>query len=339
MDRAYEEKLIERAKAGDSSAVSELVEHHLRYVRMFARKMGRYGVPIEELVQDGSIGLLEAIPLYDSSKGVRFLTYAGHRVRMHIYRAVFEFASKGMAGRGSAWGRMFFRLSRQLCQAEAEAGEGADPLAVVAEAQTKFGLNVTADQVQQILAMQKGPLSLEWGDSETGSILDVLSSSTAPPDEAVAATEEVSRARQVTHAAMESLDTREIAAVVLYDLYDDKTSLHEVARIIGMGKETARMIRNRGVEKLERAAARERRLAEVRRLVLQELARRPMSQWALRKRIRREHTLVAIAVRTLLREGKLRRSSGPRSRISLARHDTYADHVDFPTGRFEGREA
>ncbi|MER3559421.1 MAG: hypothetical protein C4336_08275 [Armatimonadota bacterium] len=82
-----ETELLERAKAGDEDALAHLVESNLRLVMSIARHYVRPGVPLEDLVQEGAIGLIKAIEHFDLSRGLRFSTYAVHWVRQCVGRA------------------------------------------------------------------------------------------------------------------------------------------------------------------------------------------------------------------------------------------------------------
>lgn len=82
-----EQDLIERAKAGDEDAQARLVESNLRLVISVARRYVRPGLPLEDLVQEGALGLIKAIQNFDLSRGLRFSTYAIHWVRQSVGRA------------------------------------------------------------------------------------------------------------------------------------------------------------------------------------------------------------------------------------------------------------
>ncbi len=82
-----EQELLERAKAGDEEAQARLVESNLRLVISVARRYVRPGLPLEDLVQEGALGLLKAIQNFDLNRGLRFSTYAIHWIRQCVGRA------------------------------------------------------------------------------------------------------------------------------------------------------------------------------------------------------------------------------------------------------------
>ena len=84
--------LSEKAKSGDKKARQRLIEKNLRLVVSVAKKYRGYGLPFEDLIQEGNIGLMKAVEKYDPDRGFRFSTYATWWIRQAVQRAV---ADKG----------------------------------------------------------------------------------------------------------------------------------------------------------------------------------------------------------------------------------------------------
>jgi RNA polymerase primary sigma factor len=76
LTHAEEVDLSRRARAGDTKARTRLVEKNLRLVVSVAKKYRGYGVPFEDLIQEGNIGLMKAVNKFDHDRGWRFSTYA-----------------------------------------------------------------------------------------------------------------------------------------------------------------------------------------------------------------------------------------------------------------------
>jgi RNA polymerase primary sigma factor len=92
LTHAEEIDLSNRAKAGDERSRQRLIEKNLRLVVSVAKKYRGMGLPFEDLIQEGNIGLMRAVEKYDPERGFRFSTYATWWVRQAVQRAV---ADKG----------------------------------------------------------------------------------------------------------------------------------------------------------------------------------------------------------------------------------------------------
>jgi RNA polymerase primary sigma factor len=92
LTHAEEVDLSKRAKAGDKRAGQRLIEKNLRLVVSVAKKYRGMGLPFEDLIQEGNIGLMKAVEKFDPDRGWRFSTYATWWVRQAVQRAV---ADKG----------------------------------------------------------------------------------------------------------------------------------------------------------------------------------------------------------------------------------------------------
>jgi RNA polymerase primary sigma factor len=83
-----EKQLLAETRRGDHEARDRLVEEHMGLVRSVARRYRELGLPFEDLVQEGAIGLLEAIERFDPDNGAKFSTYAYWRIRQAVTHAL-----------------------------------------------------------------------------------------------------------------------------------------------------------------------------------------------------------------------------------------------------------
>ena len=81
-------KLAVRAKAGDKKAFDELIECNLRFVISIAKEYKASGIPLEDLISDGNMGLMEAVNRFDETKGFKFISYAVWWVRQSIIKSI-----------------------------------------------------------------------------------------------------------------------------------------------------------------------------------------------------------------------------------------------------------
>jgi RNA polymerase sigma-32 factor len=111
---AEELELLERWHGSkDQEARQRLVEAFMPRVEAIARGFRHYPVDHEDLVAEGSVGLLVAIDRFDARKKVRLMTYASHWIRAYIVNAIIKTWGRGKTGMGITRSRMFFRVRRE----------------------------------------------------------------------------------------------------------------------------------------------------------------------------------------------------------------------------------
>ncbi|MDQ4128737.1 MAG: RNA polymerase sigma factor RpoD/SigA [Actinomycetota bacterium] len=164
-----EVKLARGAKAGDGRAKQRLIEKNLRLVVSVAKKYRGQGLPFEDLIQEGNLGLIKAVEKFDPDKGFRFSTYATWWIRQAVQRAV---ADKGRTIRlpahmneklrkvRKAHADLIARLLREPTEKEVadrlgwDAGEVRAVLGAVAEVSSldqPLGPEATARRVKEVL--------------------------------------------------------------------------------------------------------------------------------------------------------------------------------------------
>jgi len=90
LSKDEEEKTARLAASGNKAAREKLVNSNLRFVIMVAKKYQGKGLPLEDLISEGNVGLLKAVKHFDAEKGYRFITYAVWWIRQAIIKAIHE---------------------------------------------------------------------------------------------------------------------------------------------------------------------------------------------------------------------------------------------------------
>ena len=88
LSREDEQCLLHRVAQGDTEAEARLVESNLFFVVKVAAQYRTLGVPFEDLLNEGNLGLIEAVKRYDLSKGTKFITYAVWWIRKGMFKAL-----------------------------------------------------------------------------------------------------------------------------------------------------------------------------------------------------------------------------------------------------------
>jgi RNA polymerase primary sigma factor len=90
LTREEEDEIARKAVKGDKEAQAKLIEANLRFVVNTAKKYQNQGLPLDDLISEGNIGLMNAIDRYDPDKGYHFISYAVWWIRQAILKAIYE---------------------------------------------------------------------------------------------------------------------------------------------------------------------------------------------------------------------------------------------------------
>jgi RNA polymerase sigma-32 factor len=242
-----ERALAERAQAGDTAAASTLVQSHLGFVISIARRYRRFGLPLNDLVQEGTIGLIHAVRRFDPRRNIRLCTYAAWWIRAHIQAYVVRSWSLVRLGTGSAQRALFFRLRRMMADLKDGAGQLSDD--VLRPLAQRFRL-----PMKDVLAMARRATgfdrSLEQPLASGAKPADELADPAPNPEEQVAAASQ-QRWRQGRIArALAALSQRERAIIKGRYLVELAKTRDVLARELGISAERVRQLEQKALDKL-----------------------------------------------------------------------------------------
>jgi RNA polymerase primary sigma factor len=174
MTIAEDATVLEAARHGDSRAREALVAKHLGLIRSVAAHYRNLGLPFDDLVQEGSVGLLEAIDLFDHARGADFETYARFRARRAIRNALTE------KSRLIRLPKQIVERRRAVERAEARlaAAEGHVPTA----RQVAAALGLPQSVVLELHGVPGVSVSLDQGILADGTTLEAVVADAAAPD-------------------------------------------------------------------------------------------------------------------------------------------------------------
>jgi RNA polymerase sigma-32 factor len=250
LSREVEHELALAARAGDQAAAHKLIEANLRFVVAVALQYRRYGIPISELVAEGSLGLILAVRKFDPERGTRFVTYAGYWIRAYVLDLVVKSASMVGGGSGALRSKLYFRLRRERARVS---NHEQDQSVVVETLAKQFSVDTErmSRMLRQIDARDVS-LDMTAHSDSTMTMLDTLQDDGASQEEELMASEQQVGLNDRLDSALGALDRRERYIVEQRIMGDDEMSLAELGRQLGVSRERARQIEARAKRKLRK---------------------------------------------------------------------------------------
>ena len=241
LDVDAEHRLAVAARTGSRSAHDQLLVAHLRLVLRIARGYVKHGVPYEDLVGDGMVGLAEAAQRFDPERGVRFSAYAAWWIRAHIRRSTL--ANRRIVATPST--RAARKLIARLRETERALGQQLGRIATREEVAASLG--VTADDVGMVdTALRERDVVV--GDVEHGGV--ELADFDCSPEQLVADAELRADVERAVGRAVGTLTEREREIVRRRITSEDVDTLNVVGQALGLSRERVRQIESKACEKL-----------------------------------------------------------------------------------------
>jgi RNA polymerase sigma-32 factor len=238
---------------GDVEAAHRLVTSHLRLVAKIAMGYRGYGLPLNEIISEGNVGLMQAVKRFDPDRGFRLATYAMWWIRAAIQEYILHSWSLVKMGTTAAQKKLFFNLRKLKGQMQAIDEGDLRPETVKAIAER---LDVTeSDVVEMNRRLEGADHSLNVplrSDSET-QWQDWLVDDAASQESTIADADEFSHRMSLLHRAMAVLNERERHILSERRLKDEPTTLEDLSSQYGISRERVRQIEVRAFEKLQRA--------------------------------------------------------------------------------------
>lgn len=233
---------------GDLDAARALVMPHLRFVIKIARGYSGYGLPQQDLIQEGTIGLMKAVKRFDPDKGVRLVSFAVHWIKAEIHEFVLRNWRIVKVATTKAQRKLFFNLRSSKKRlgwfSQDEINNVAQELGVKPE---------TVVEMEQRLNGQDigfdGPEDSE-DDQAVNTPASYLADNRDEPCQLITAADSQQHEETALHRSLELLDERSRDILQARWLNEEKATLHELADRYGVSAERIRQIEKNAMKKL-----------------------------------------------------------------------------------------
>ncbi|MBA1338744.1 MAG: RNA polymerase sigma-32 factor [Pelagibacterales bacterium] len=238
---------------GDTKSAQKLITSHLRLVAKIAMGYKGYGLPINEMVSEGNIGLMQAVKKFEPEKGFKLATYAMWWIKASIQEYILRSWSLVKMGTTSAQKKLFFNLKKIKNQLSPNnTGE----LNIAHAEEISKRLNVKKEEVismnRRLLGKEKS-LNDPLKDDSGTEVQDWLVDNKIGQEVAFANQQELDQRKKLMNSAMIVLNTREKEILIARRLSEETITLEDLSKKYKISRERIRQIESKAFQKLQTA--------------------------------------------------------------------------------------
>lgn len=248
LKRHEEKELAERIREGDKTALDQLVKANLRFVVSIAKQYANQGLSLEDLINDGNLGLIKAAHRFDEKRGFKFISYAVWWIRQAMLQSLAEHSRIVRLPLNRAG--TLYRIGKASRQLDQELGHQPNAEEIAKK------LNISIEEVEGTMNIANTHISLDdpySNDQDDNALVDYLMDENAEsPDERTysnALGEDMEK-------ALGTLSDREREILMLYFglTNDEPLTLEEIGKKLNLTRERIRQIKEKAIMRLRHSS-------------------------------------------------------------------------------------
>ena len=238
---------------GNLKAAHKLVTSHLRLVAKIAMGYRGYGLPVNELISEGNIGLMQAVKKFDPDKGFRLATYAMWWIKASIQEYVLRSWSLVKMGTTTAQKKLFFNLKKLKNQiAPGQEGDLKDDQVNEISKRLDVESHEVVNMNRRMMGQEKS-LNDPIKSGETDEWQDWLVDDSLDQELIISQKQEYDDKKELLESAMKTLNEREKEIIVARRLSEEPKTLEELSKKYEISRERIRQIETKAFEKLQKS--------------------------------------------------------------------------------------
>ena len=237
----------------DRDALRQLVGSHVRLVVKIASSFNGYGMPLDDLVAAGNLGLMQGVAKFDPDRGFRLSTYVSWWIRAAIQEHILRNWSLVRATKTASRKKLFFNLRKIKARLNEIEGGDLSPESISLIAKE---LGVAKDDVERMndhLRVKDASLNAPRGPMSEGDWLETLMDDSPNQEDRIVESDELRKRRALLKRAWNELNDRERHILSERKLKDEPVTLEVLSEKYGISRERVRQIEVRAFEKLKAA--------------------------------------------------------------------------------------
>ena len=250
LSRDEEKKLAEAwVFNSDKKAMHKIIRAYSKLVIAFSMKFKNYGLPVTDLVQEGHIGLMQAMAKFEPNRDIRFSTYASWWIRSAIQDYVLKNWSIVRTGTTASQKALFFSLRRLKLELSKYSKNEEEVRSKVAK---KLNIKVAdVENMENRFIHEDKSLNAKVSDDYNQEFGNFIVDENSLDELDIVNRLDLARKRSWFKKAMRELGIRESQIIALRHLSDDPLTLEKLGQLFKISKERVRQIENRAIKKLK----------------------------------------------------------------------------------------